>query len=249
MKTMKKLALGIGLSGMLMMASALEVRNLQQSQFGGIGITLQKKGEHLVIRSVLEGSPADQAGLQAGDLILNVDGLEMESLPMSESVAHMRGEAGDLMNLVIERQGSQTLDYSVPRVDLTVSQAVVQENQASTVGVSEAQRVLNASQAAQVYLNGKSLESQAQIRNNSHLYSVEYGKLPLQGQMKTSPLGQHQIELEEVTQYEAQLLAADGRLLESRSGHGQIIEVNQEWASQKNLVVLRTETQVFRVQK
>lgn len=75
----------------------------------------------LVIVSVFEGAPADQAGLQAGDLIVRVDGEGVEGRTIDEVVEDVRGRAGTDVELGIERDGDvRTVTITRAAVDIPV---------------------------------------------------------------------------------------------------------------------------------
>ncbi|MEK9171039.1 MAG: PDZ domain-containing protein, partial [Patescibacteria group bacterium] len=62
--------------------------------FGGIGAEIGKRKGFLVIIAPLEGTPAKQAGLLAGDKILKINGGATDDLTVEEAVAKIRGEVG-----------------------------------------------------------------------------------------------------------------------------------------------------------
>jgi len=81
------------------------LRNEARGEFVGIGMELGPKrpGGPLPVVSPLADGPAERAGIQAGDLILRVDGTDFAPLTMPQCVDVMRGRAGTLMVLDIER--------------------------------------------------------------------------------------------------------------------------------------------------
>jgi carboxyl-terminal processing protease len=71
----------------------------------GIGIDVEKRKNRFVIISPIEGSPAAKAGIEPGDVIKRVDGVEISTLEFDEAVARMQGPGGSEVTLVIERRG------------------------------------------------------------------------------------------------------------------------------------------------
>ncbi len=69
--------------------------------FGGIGIELGIKDGFLYVVSPLKNSPAEKAGIMAGDSILEVDGVNTAELTMEETIARMRGEKGTEVTLTV----------------------------------------------------------------------------------------------------------------------------------------------------
>lgn len=66
------------------------------------------------IRKVLEFSPAQQAGIEKGDLLLEVQGHSVVGLPLSQISELMRGQVGERINIVLERSGVR-LEKSILR--------------------------------------------------------------------------------------------------------------------------------------
>ena len=66
----------------------------------GIGIDVEKRKNRFVIISPIEGSPAARAGIEPGDVIKRVDGVEISTLEFDEAVARMQGPGGSEVTLV-----------------------------------------------------------------------------------------------------------------------------------------------------
>lgn len=93
--------------------------NLQEStegQFTGLGIEIGSRGGFISIVTPIDGSPAEDAGLQAGDVILKIDGTSTQGMSTNESSTYMRGSEGTTVTLEIGRMGeSQPIDIVVTR--------------------------------------------------------------------------------------------------------------------------------------
>jgi carboxyl-terminal processing protease len=74
--------------------------------FSGIGAELGMKKDFIVIMSPLPGSPAERAGLKAGDKILMVDGKDTYGWTLDEAVDKIRGTEGTVVKLVILSNGA-----------------------------------------------------------------------------------------------------------------------------------------------
>jgi carboxyl-terminal processing protease len=72
-----------------------------ESQFGGIGIQISHDKGFLKVLSPLVGSPAYLAGIEAGDVIVEIDGKSTEGLTLDEAVKRMKGEPGTKVKLVV----------------------------------------------------------------------------------------------------------------------------------------------------
>src|SRR6476660_9397258 len=74
-------------------------------QIEGLGIDVEKRKNRFVIISPIEGSPAAKAGIEPGDIIKRVDGVDIATLEFDEAVARMQGPGGSEVTLVVERRG------------------------------------------------------------------------------------------------------------------------------------------------
>ncbi|MGN1401092.1 MAG: S41 family peptidase [Bacillus sp. (in: firmicutes)] len=84
------------------------------SSFEGIGAEIQQQDKQIIIVSPIKGSPAEEAGLKANDVIVSVDGKALEGMSSSEAVALIRGEKGTKVTLEIQRGDADPF-----KVDLT----------------------------------------------------------------------------------------------------------------------------------
>jgi len=90
----------------------------------GIGVVLDHRSSQPLIISVVDGSPADRAGLRAGDVIASVDGKDTARLPEGALADLVRGTAGTTVRLGIERSGEpRPLEFGIARADVDVDPA------------------------------------------------------------------------------------------------------------------------------
>lgn len=78
-----------------------------QGEFSGLGIEIGQERGYITIIAPIDGSPAEAAGLKAGDVILKIDGESIRDLPVDRSVDLMRGPTGSEVLLTIGRRGTQ----------------------------------------------------------------------------------------------------------------------------------------------
>ncbi|MBA4394086.1 MAG: peptidase S41 [Desulfobacca sp.] len=84
--------------------------------FSGIGIEITLKDGVLTVVSPIEGTPADKAGLQPGDKILQIDEKSTKNMTMNEAVRMIRGTKGSKVNLTILHEGGkEPKKYSITR--------------------------------------------------------------------------------------------------------------------------------------
>ena len=73
--------------------------------FEGIGAHVSMRDNRIVIVAPIPGSPAEAAGILAGDIILGIDGDSTQGLTLLEAVSRIRGERGTLVVLSILHEG------------------------------------------------------------------------------------------------------------------------------------------------
>ncbi|MFW6053110.1 MAG: S41 family peptidase [Desulfosalsimonas sp.] len=93
-----------------------ELQDETRGEFGGIGIVITKRNGRLTVVSPIEGTPASKAGIQANDVIIEVDGKSTEDVMLWEAVKKMRGEPGTKLNIKVMRKGrSEPMEFSLKR--------------------------------------------------------------------------------------------------------------------------------------
>jgi C-terminal processing peptidase-3. Serine peptidase. MEROPS family S41A len=102
---------------------AAEYEQLQEGtrgQFGGLGIEVGMEDGFVKVIAPIDGTPADAAGIQPGDLIMRIDGRSVRGLDLQQAVERMRGEPGTEIQLGILRDGQDS------PIDVTLERAVIQ---------------------------------------------------------------------------------------------------------------------------
>lgn len=75
-------------------------------QFGGLGIEVGMENGFVKVISPIDDTPAQRAGVKAGDLIIRLDGKPVKGMTLGEAVKVMRGEPGSPIELTIVREGA-----------------------------------------------------------------------------------------------------------------------------------------------
>ncbi len=78
-----------------------------QGEFGGLGIEVSQKDGLLVVITPIDDTPAHEAGIKAGDKIVEINHESTLGLTLEEAVDKMRGKAGSKINIGIAREGSE----------------------------------------------------------------------------------------------------------------------------------------------
>jgi carboxyl-terminal processing protease len=91
-----------GHSTFLTPAMVKDLKNMERGEFKGIGIEIQVKGSHVVVVAPIDGSPADRAGLRAGDIILKVSGQDVTDWPLARVAERITGRTGTKVNLTLQ---------------------------------------------------------------------------------------------------------------------------------------------------
>ena len=79
----------------------------QSSSFYGIGVQIRRHDDGVYVESVVEGTPANRAGLRNGDRILQVDGKDARDWTSEEVSRNVRGDRGKSVELTVERASEQ----------------------------------------------------------------------------------------------------------------------------------------------
>jgi len=84
-------------------------------EFVGIGAQVGIKEEGFVVIAPIEGSPAEEAGLKTGDVILKVDDTDVTGLTLDQTISLIRGEAKTEVKITVKRDNTDNLDISITR--------------------------------------------------------------------------------------------------------------------------------------
>ncbi len=91
------------------------------NEFFGIGVEISKPANALTVASLLADTPASKAGLDAGDIIEKIDGIETKDMPINCAVDKITGPRGTKVTLTIKRAGEEkTRDFVITRDKIVV---------------------------------------------------------------------------------------------------------------------------------
>lgn len=107
----------------LMTAKEYESLEESLSEYVGIGIYVGEStsGEAVILAPVGEGSPAFEAGIEAYDVIVKVEGEDVTGLELEEVTNKIKGKEGTKVKITVERDGKEK-EYEVERKSIKVSE-------------------------------------------------------------------------------------------------------------------------------
>ena len=82
-----------------------EIRINTSGTYTGVGLELQPADGRVGVVTPIEGTPADRAGIKAGDAVLTIDGELVDHSNVSQAILRMRGPAGSHVTLTVSREG------------------------------------------------------------------------------------------------------------------------------------------------
>ena len=103
------------------------VNNSLNGTYEGIGAELGMKDNQIIVVAPLEGSPAKEAGVKAGDKILEIAGESTIGKTLTDAVSRIRGGAGTFITLTLQRGGDKSFNVTIKRGQI-VTKSVTWEN-------------------------------------------------------------------------------------------------------------------------
>ena len=90
-------------------------------QFGGLGVEVGRENGYIKVISPIDDTPADRAGIQAGDLIIQIDGKPLREMLPEEAAQLMRGDPGTEVTITVAREGMEPFDLSIVREVIAIA--------------------------------------------------------------------------------------------------------------------------------
>ena len=97
-----------------------ELQDQTKGEFGGLGMEVTMENNLVKIISPIDDTPAQKAGLQAGDLIVGIDKKPVSGMTLIEAVQLLRGKPGAQVQLHIKREGKDVFEIKLPRAIIQV---------------------------------------------------------------------------------------------------------------------------------
>ncbi|MCB1396314.1 MAG: S41 family peptidase [Rhodobacteraceae bacterium] len=112
---------------------AANMRVQTRGEFGGLGIEVTQEEGFVKVVSPIDGTPAEEAGIEAGDFITHVDGESVLGLTLDQAVDLMRGPVGSEIVITVVREGeAEPFDVSIIRDTIKLT-AVRSRNEGDAV--------------------------------------------------------------------------------------------------------------------
>jgi protocatechuate 3,4-dioxygenase beta subunit len=92
----------------------------ERMQFHGIGATLRKTDDGVLVQGVMDGHPASEFGLERGDHIRGVDGESVDGMRLVDVIERIRGQQGVPVELEVERRGQGRMTLEIERGQVVV---------------------------------------------------------------------------------------------------------------------------------
>lgn len=106
-----------------------DFKTMTTGEYGGIGSMISQRDGQVMISDPYEGKPAQLAGLQAGDIILEIDGKKMSGKKVSDVSDNLKGEPGTSFKITVKRLG-----FKKP-IQLTLTREKIVINPVSYYGI------------------------------------------------------------------------------------------------------------------
>ena len=108
-------------SGYMSPESFRNMNDDTRGEFGGLGIEITMEGGLVKVITPIEGTPADKAGIEAGDFIIKIDDKQVRGLSLMDAVKLMRGKVGTNIVIVVRRPDvDDELKFKITRAIIKV---------------------------------------------------------------------------------------------------------------------------------
>ncbi|MEO0540055.1 MAG: S41 family peptidase [Cyanobacteria bacterium P01_A01_bin.105] len=210
-----------------------QYQSLQTSTAGellGVGLQIAKEDRGGVrVIAPIEGSPAEQAGLQPQDMILAINTFPTDAITLDEAAARMRGPSGTVVTLTIARESGDPFDVNLTRRRISLNPVV-----------AELRRVADGSRSGDTVADGTGTVADDTVADGTLLgdestalsYAIGYIRL---GQFNGNATAELATAIKD---FEAQ--SAEGYILDLRNNPGGLlqagIEIAQMWLEDSTIV-------------
>ncbi len=142
-------------------------KNMQtetSGEFGGLGIEVSMEAGVVKVISPIDGSPAEEVGVKAGDYIVKIDDVQVQGKTLSEAVELMRGPVGSDIEITVRRRGERkALIFTITREIIQVSsvKSEIKDNQTAYIRLTS----FNENSSKQIKNKIKKFKKNKKIKN------------------------------------------------------------------------------------
>ena len=97
-----------------------DLQTQMRGEFGGLGIEVTMENGLVKVVSPIDDTPAARAGVKPNDLIIQIDGEQVQGLSLNEAVEKMRGPINSDIKLTIKREGKDPFDVKLTRANIKI---------------------------------------------------------------------------------------------------------------------------------
>jgi len=117
--------------------------------FGGVGMEMGVQNGDIVIIAPLKGTPADTAGVKAGDVVITINGTDASTLTLDQVVNMIRGNVGTKVTITVARKGvTVPLSFTMtrttiatPTIDTSTTQSAISSISTTTLATLNADHI------------------------------------------------------------------------------------------------------------
>ena len=142
-----------------------------EGQFGGLGIEVGQEDGFLKVVSPIDDTPAAEAGIEAGDLIIKIDDQPVKGMSLMDAVDSMRGEPGSEVRLTLVRGEGRPFEVTLTRAIIKVKSVKTEDLEPGYVYLRITQFQINTGDEVRAAINRLNTNGQLKglvldLRNN-----------------------------------------------------------------------------------
>lgn len=97
-----------------------DIRISTSGSYSGVGLEVSTADGSIVVVTPIDDSPAQRAGIRAGDIVVAIDGATVENDGLNDTISRMRGRAGSSVKITVERGVANPIDFTLRRETIKV---------------------------------------------------------------------------------------------------------------------------------
>ncbi|MBO8173130.1 MAG: PDZ domain-containing protein [Bacillaceae bacterium] len=110
--------------------------NQINGSYSGVGMAVEMKDDQIVVVNPFQGSPAAEAGIEPGDIIIKVDGQSVIGMPLEEVVTLIKGPQGTNVSLTVLRGETQkTFELTRETIEIPLTEASRLDSGTGYIGI------------------------------------------------------------------------------------------------------------------